>query len=173
VSNDQNPLIPAGYDIVWSAIAVVLLALMILALVSLARSAKRLSGVQGLLWTLVVIAVPPSVPWRGYRSAAAPTQRVRTADYTHAEGPARVRIKFISRCNNRSHGDRVADVRLHGWRVGPRLRPQQLRDPGPARLEQATTPPTAGRTRPYRVDAPWAGSTKESQASAPHLKFAG
>ncbi|WP_447949185.1 PLD nuclease N-terminal domain-containing protein [Microbacterium aurum] len=58
MSNEQNPLIPAGYDIVWSVIAVVLLALMILALVSLARSAKRLNGTQGLVWTLVVIFVP-------------------------------------------------------------------------------------------------------------------
>lgn len=58
MSNPQNPLIPAGYDIVWSAISVVVLALMILALVSLARSAKRLNGAQGLIWTLVIIFVP-------------------------------------------------------------------------------------------------------------------
>ena len=58
MSNEQNPLIPAGYDIVWSAISVLVLAFMILALISLARSAKRLNGSQGLIWTLVVIFVP-------------------------------------------------------------------------------------------------------------------
>lgn len=44
-----------------------------------------------------------------------------------------------------------------GW--GPESRPQR-EDPvtDPARLERAATLTCCGRTRPYRVDAPWAGS---------------
>jgi hypothetical protein len=53
-----NPLIPAAYDIVWSGLALVLLALLVVALVSLGRSAKALTSTQTLVWTLVAIFIP-------------------------------------------------------------------------------------------------------------------
>lgn len=53
-----NPLVPAAYDVAWSAVAFVVLALLVWALVSLARSAKLLTSGQALVWTLVAIFVP-------------------------------------------------------------------------------------------------------------------
>lgn len=58
MSDEHNPLIPAGYDIVWSMVTVLVLALTIVALVSLARSAGRLTATQALIWTVVVLLVP-------------------------------------------------------------------------------------------------------------------
>lgn len=54
----SNPLLPAGYDIAWSIVVVLVFALAIVALISLARSAKRLTGAQALLWTLIVLLIP-------------------------------------------------------------------------------------------------------------------
>ena len=53
-----NPLLPAGYDIAWTAISILLIALVIVALVSIARTAKRLTSTHALIWTLVTIFVP-------------------------------------------------------------------------------------------------------------------
>lgn len=53
-----NPLVPAAYDLAWSGVALVVLALLVVALVSLARSAKGLTSGQALVWTLVAIFVP-------------------------------------------------------------------------------------------------------------------
>tara|TARA_B100000378_G_scaffold199852_1_gene163322 strand:+ start:363 stop:602 length:240 start_codon:yes stop_codon:yes gene_type:complete len=58
VSDEHNPLIPVGYDIVWSIVTVLVIALTIAALVMLARSARRLTATQALIWTLVVLLVP-------------------------------------------------------------------------------------------------------------------
>lgn len=58
VSDVQNPLIPAGYDIVWSLVAVLVIALTIAALVTIARSARRLTATQALIWTVIVLLVP-------------------------------------------------------------------------------------------------------------------
>lgn len=57
-----NPLIPAGYDIVWSVVALVAAVLAIVALVSLTRSTKRLTSMQALVWVLVVLLVPVAGP---------------------------------------------------------------------------------------------------------------
>ena len=54
----QNPLIPAWYDVVWSGSALLVLALLITALVSIWRSSKRLTSQQALGWSLLVIFVP-------------------------------------------------------------------------------------------------------------------
>ena len=54
----QNPLIPAGYDLAWTAVCVVMLGLLLWALVSLARHAKALTARQALAWTLLSILVP-------------------------------------------------------------------------------------------------------------------
>ena len=58
MSDEHNPLIPVGYDIVWSIVTVLVIALTIAALVMLARSARRLTATQALIWTLVVLLVP-------------------------------------------------------------------------------------------------------------------
>ncbi|MBW9110022.1 PLDc N-terminal domain-containing protein [Microbacterium trichothecenolyticum] len=58
MSDEHNPLIPAGYDIAWSVICALVIAFTIVALVSLARAAKRLTPAQGLLWAALVLLVP-------------------------------------------------------------------------------------------------------------------
>jgi uncharacterized membrane protein YhaH (DUF805 family) len=58
VSDEHNPLIPAGYDIAWSMITALVIALTIIALISLARTAKRLTPAHGLLWAALVLLVP-------------------------------------------------------------------------------------------------------------------
>lgn len=65
MGDEHNPLIPAGYDIAWSAIAALVIALAVVALIVLARSAKRLSAIQVLVWTLLILFVPVlgSVAW--------------------------------------------------------------------------------------------------------------
>ena len=68
-----NPLIPSGYDVVWSLIAIAALVLLIVALVSIGRS-KALSPRQSLIWVLLAILVPVIGPtaWlvAGRRAAA-------------------------------------------------------------------------------------------------------
>ena len=75
----MNPLIPAGYDIAWSLVTTLVIALTIAALFSLARSAKLLTTGQALLWAVVVLAVPllGPVAWfgAGRRSATAEHRR--------------------------------------------------------------------------------------------------
>lgn len=58
MADPHNPLLPAGYDIAWSVAALAVIVLIGVALVTLARSAKRLTGLQALLWTLIVLFVP-------------------------------------------------------------------------------------------------------------------
>ncbi|MFJ6679822.1 PLDc N-terminal domain-containing protein [Microbacterium sp. NPDC091382] len=57
-----NPLIPAADDIAWSIVALVLTVLAIVALVSLALSARRLTSTQALVWVLVVLLIPVAGP---------------------------------------------------------------------------------------------------------------
>lgn len=56
--DEHNPLIPVGYDIAWSVIAALVIALAIVALISLARSAKRLTSWQALIWAALILFVP-------------------------------------------------------------------------------------------------------------------
>lgn len=60
-----NPLLPAGYDVAWSVVMVAVVALWAVALVSLFRSAKRMTPGIGLVWALVVLLIPVlgSVAW--------------------------------------------------------------------------------------------------------------
>ncbi|WP_431075583.1 PLD nuclease N-terminal domain-containing protein [Microbacterium phyllosphaerae] len=73
----HNPLIPAGYDIAWSSVAILTFVLLIVALVSLVRTARRLTGTQALLWTAIILFVPVVGPlcWMliGRRAAAPPS----------------------------------------------------------------------------------------------------
>ena len=73
-----NPLLPAGYDIAWAAIVMLLVALVVVALVSIAQTAKRLTSTQALVWTLLAMFVPVVGPiaWLsiGRRSGLAPAQ---------------------------------------------------------------------------------------------------
>ncbi|NHI15975.1 PLDc N-terminal domain-containing protein [Microbacterium excoecariae] len=56
--DDHNPLVPAGYDIAWSVIVAAVIALTVIALIGLARSAKHLTALQAWIWTLLVLLVP-------------------------------------------------------------------------------------------------------------------
>lgn len=58
MSDEHNPLISAGYDVAWSLITVLVIALTIVALITLARAAKHLSGRQAFGWTALVLLVP-------------------------------------------------------------------------------------------------------------------
>jgi uncharacterized membrane protein YhaH (DUF805 family) len=62
VRDENNPLLPAGYDIAWSTVAVAFIALTIVALISLARSAKRLTTTQAVVWAALVLLVPVAGP---------------------------------------------------------------------------------------------------------------
>lgn len=58
MSDEHNPLLPAGYDIAWSVITALVIGLTVVALILLARSAKRLTPFRGMLWTLIVLLIP-------------------------------------------------------------------------------------------------------------------
>lgn len=77
MSAEHNPLLPAGYDIVWSVVTVIVIALTIVALVMLARSAKHLTGAQALGWTAVVLFVPVLGPvaWLAIGRRGEPARR--------------------------------------------------------------------------------------------------
>ncbi|MCM3697541.1 PLDc N-terminal domain-containing protein [Microbacterium oleivorans] len=53
-----NPLLPSLYDVVWSLVALIVIGLAVVALVSLARSARGLTSVQALAWAIVILFVP-------------------------------------------------------------------------------------------------------------------
>jgi len=78
MGESTNPLIPAGYDIAWTIISVLLVVLVIMALVSIGRASKRLTPTQALVWTLVTIFVPVVGPvaWLsiGRRSSLTPVR---------------------------------------------------------------------------------------------------
>lgn len=80
-ATENNPLLPAAYDITWSTAAAVVLLLMVIALISIARAAKRITSPQALIWTIVVIFVPlvGSLSWFfiGRRSANHATDTVQ------------------------------------------------------------------------------------------------
>ena len=52
-----NPLLPAGYDIMWSLVLAVALALTVTALWQVLRS-RELTGTQAVVWALVILALP-------------------------------------------------------------------------------------------------------------------
>ena len=76
MSDGPNPLIPAGYDMAWSVVAVLLIALTIAALFTLMRAAAGLSATQALVWTLVVLFLPVvgAVTWLTIGRRAAPAR---------------------------------------------------------------------------------------------------
>ncbi len=71
----SNPVIPAAYDIVWTVVMVVYLAFVIVALVSLSRTAPRLSSWLALAWAALVVMVPVlgALAWLTIGRRAAPT----------------------------------------------------------------------------------------------------
>lgn len=54
----SNPLIPAAYDLVWSIVVIATLVLIVVALVSLGRTARRLSPWVTLAWAALIVVVP-------------------------------------------------------------------------------------------------------------------
>jgi len=55
---DPNPLVPTGFDIAASLIAVVVIAATIVALVSIVRVGRDIRPAAALVWTLIVLFVP-------------------------------------------------------------------------------------------------------------------
>lgn len=56
---NQNPLLPTGFDIVWTLIAVAIAALAAVALFFLFRRSNQLSALQFLAWLAAILIVPP------------------------------------------------------------------------------------------------------------------
>lgn len=81
MSESVNPLLPAWYDVVWSATAVAMFVLLVIALISLSRSAKSLSSLQTLVWTLVALFAPIAGPlaWLFIGRRSMNTSRADTA----------------------------------------------------------------------------------------------
>ncbi|WP_306232312.1 PLDc N-terminal domain-containing protein [Agrococcus beijingensis] len=52
-----NPLLPAGYDLVWTLVIATLAALAVVAALQVLR-AKQLSGLEVAVWLLVIVALP-------------------------------------------------------------------------------------------------------------------
>ncbi|MFJ4296877.1 hypothetical protein [Curtobacterium sp. NPDC089689] len=73
----SNPLVPAPYDLVWSVLAVITVALTVVALVSLGRAARGLSPWLALAWAALIIVVPVlgAVAWLGVGRRAEPGVR--------------------------------------------------------------------------------------------------
>lgn len=63
----MNPLMPAGYDIVFGAVAVLVIAFTVVAFISYLRA--PVTGLKALLWALVILFVPVLGPlgWFAYR----------------------------------------------------------------------------------------------------------
>jgi len=53
-----NPLMPAPYDLVWSAVALVAFGFAVSAIGSLSRHARHLPSTVVLMWALVISVVP-------------------------------------------------------------------------------------------------------------------
>lgn len=56
--DNLNPMIPAGYDVLWTIAVVALAVVVIGALVSVGRAASRMSALLTLGWVLAVIFLP-------------------------------------------------------------------------------------------------------------------
>ena len=78
MSDEHNPLLPAGYDIAWSVITAVVIALTVVALISLVRSAKRLTDWQRVVWVALILLVP----------VIGPISWLATGDRLHAAAPS-------------------------------------------------------------------------------------
>lgn len=84
MSDENNPLVPAAYDITWSIVAALVIALTALALISLIRSGRRLSLVHATIWALLILSVPVLGPiaWLAVGRRAAVAQG--TTETTHS-----------------------------------------------------------------------------------------
>jgi hypothetical protein len=71
----STPVIPAGYDVVWTVVMVAYIGLIIVALVSLSRTALRLSSWLALAWAALIIVVPilGALAWIAVGRRAAPS----------------------------------------------------------------------------------------------------
>lgn len=72
----SSPLLPTAYDLVWSLVLLCYLGLVVGALISLGRSARRLGPAISLVWALVILLLPLLGPatWflAGRRSVSTP-----------------------------------------------------------------------------------------------------
>jgi hypothetical protein len=70
MEDTTNPLIPGVYDVVWVVTPVLVLALMVIALVSISRTAHR-SRTEVVVWVLVVLLAPVlgSIAWLAVKAS--------------------------------------------------------------------------------------------------------
>lgn len=52
-----NPLLPAGYDVIWTIAIVLVASLAVVAMAQLVR-AKHVRGTEAAIWVLVILALP-------------------------------------------------------------------------------------------------------------------
>ena len=52
-----NPLLPAGYDVIWTVSLALVAILAVVAIVQLVR-AKAVAGVEAAIWVLMILALP-------------------------------------------------------------------------------------------------------------------
>lgn len=73
-----NPLLPTGYDVIWTVVVLALLALAAIAIVQVLRE-PTLSGLGAALWLLVILALPVlgAVAWFVLRPRSAAAQLPR------------------------------------------------------------------------------------------------
>ncbi|WEO78368.1 PLDc N-terminal domain-containing protein [Cryobacterium sp. SO2] len=81
MDGSANPLLPAGYDVAWTIVSALMIVLLVVALVSMARSAGRITATAALVWALLVICVPVVGPiaWLavGWRSGLVRTPAIK------------------------------------------------------------------------------------------------
>lgn len=74
--DQSNPLLPAWYDATWYIFVGAIVALCLIAVISLARNARTLSPMHILLWCFAILCLPVlgSIAWLalGRRRSAAP-----------------------------------------------------------------------------------------------------
>ncbi|TDN45486.1 phospholipase D-like protein [Curtobacterium flaccumfaciens] len=74
----NNPVIPQIYDVTWSVVAIASVALVVVALVSLSRTAPRLSPWLAVAWVALIVVVPilGAVAWLAIGRRAVPGERL-------------------------------------------------------------------------------------------------
>lgn len=71
-----NPLLPAGYDVIWTIALAVIASLAVVAIAQLVR-AKTVGGVEAAIWVLIILALPVVGPIAWF--AVRPDRRVERA----------------------------------------------------------------------------------------------
>lgn len=71
-----NPLLPAGYDVIWTISLAVIASLAVVAIAQLVR-AKAVAGLEAAIWVLIILVLPVVGPIAWF--AVRPDRRVERA----------------------------------------------------------------------------------------------